>query len=371
MGNCCATPSTTEESGKSRQKKPKQKANPYNVAYNRGAAPAAARPGLVVLRDPTGRDLGAQYELGGELGRGEFGVTYLCTESATGARYACKSISKRKLRTPVDVEDVRREMCHRHGVMHRDLKPENFLYASKKESSPLKAIDFGLSVFFRPEHPWLHDSKKMPDISLGDTVRARLQQFAAMNKLKKKALRVIAEHLSVEEVADIKQMFEKMDVSKNGKLTFEEFKAGLRKLGNQMPDSDLQIMMDAADIDKNGTLDYEEFVTVSVHVRKIGNDEHIQKAFTYFDRNKSGYIEIEELREALADELEGTDEDIINGIIRDVDTDKDGKISYDEFAAMMKAGTDWRKASRQYSRQRFSNLSLKLQKDGSLGAETR
>jgi calcium-dependent protein kinase len=77
-----------------------------------------------------------------------------------------------------------------------------------------------------------------------------------------------------------------------------------------------------ADVDKNGTLDYAEFVIVSVHVKKIGNDEHIQKAFTYFDQNKSGYIEIEELREALADELEGTDEDIINGIIRDVDTDK-------------------------------------------------
>ena len=58
---------------------------------------------------------------------------------------------------------------------------------------------------------------------------------------------------------------------------------------------------------------------MSVHVRKIGNDEHIQKAFTYFDRNKSGYIEIEELREAL-------DEDIIGGIIRDVDTDKVSKI---------------------------------------------
>ena len=67
-------------------------------------------------------------------------------------------------------------------------------------------------------------------------------------------------------------------------------------------------------------------MTVSVHVRKIGNDEHIQKAFTYFDRDKSGYIEIEELREALADELEANDEDIINGIIRDVDTDKVSKI---------------------------------------------
>lgn len=40
------------------------------------------------------------------------------------------------------------------------------------------------------EHPWLHDSKKMPDVPLGDAVRARLQQFSAMNKLKKKALRV-------------------------------------------------------------------------------------------------------------------------------------------------------------------------------------
>lgn len=86
---------------------------------------------------------------------------------------------------------------------------------------------------------------------------------------------VIAEHLSAEEVADIKQIFDKMDVNKNSKLTFEEFKVGLRKLGNQMHDSDLQILMDAADVDRNGTLDYEEFVTVSVHVRKIGNDEHI------------------------------------------------------------------------------------------------
>lgn len=42
------------------------------------------------------------------------------------------------------------QMCHEHGVMHRDLKPENFLFANKKETAPLKAIDFGLSVFFKP-----------------------------------------------------------------------------------------------------------------------------------------------------------------------------------------------------------------------------
>lgn len=45
---------------------------------------------------------------------------------------------------------------------------------------------------------------------------------------------------------------------------------------------------------------------------------------------------------------------------------QDGRISYEEFATMMKAGTDWRKASRQYSRERFTSLSLNLMRDGSL-----
>ncbi|CAL9135084.1 unnamed protein product, partial [Musa textilis] len=39
--------------------------------------------------------------------------------------------------------------CHSMGVMHRDLKPENFLFLNKREDSPLKATDFGLSTFFK------------------------------------------------------------------------------------------------------------------------------------------------------------------------------------------------------------------------------
>lgn len=158
------------------------------------------------------RDL---YTLGQKLGQGQFGTTYLCTEHSTGNNYACKSISKRKLISKEDVEDVRREIqimhhlaghknivtikgayedplyvhivmelcgggelfdriiqrghyserkaaeliriivgvvqaCHSLGVMHRDLKPENFLLVNKDDDFSLKAIDFGLSIFFKP-----------------------------------------------------------------------------------------------------------------------------------------------------------------------------------------------------------------------------
>lgn len=528
MGNCCAAPATSPQNKKGKNKK-KNKPNPFSADYavNRGSD---SKHKLSVLKDPTGRDISIQYELGHELGRGEFGITYLCTDKSTGEKFACKSISKKKLRTAVDIEDVRREveimkhlpkhpnivslkdtyeddnavhivmelceggelfdrivarghyteraaavvtrtivevvqMCHKHGVMHRDLKPENFLFANKKETAALKAIDFGLSIFFKPgerfneivgspyymapevlrrnygpevdvwsagvilyillcgvppfwaeteqgvaqaiirsvidfkrdpwpkvsepakdlvrkmlepnpklrltaqevlDHPWLQNAKKAPNVSLGETVKARLKQFSVMNKLKKRALRVVAEHLSLEEVAGIKEAFQMMDSGNRGKINLEELRNGLQKLGQNVPDTDLQILMDAADVDGDGTLNYGEFVAVSIHLKKMANDEHLCKAFAFFDQNQSGYIEIEELRDALADEIDSNSDEVINAIMHDVDTDKDGRISYEEFAAMMKAGTDWRKASRQYSRERFNSLSLKLMKEGSL-----
>lgn len=50
------------------------------------------------------------YTLGKELGRGQFGITYLCTEKSTGQTYACKSILKRKLLSKGDRDDMKREI---------------------------------------------------------------------------------------------------------------------------------------------------------------------------------------------------------------------------------------------------------------------
>lgn len=45
---------------------------------------------------------------------------------------------------------------------------------------------------------------------------------------------------------------------------------------------------------------------------------------------------------------------------------QDGRISYPEFEAMMTTGTDWKLASRQYSRVMLNALSMKLFKDKSM-----
>ncbi|KAI7731262.1 hypothetical protein M8C21_013205 [Ambrosia artemisiifolia] len=459
MGNCCATPSTSDE-----KKRGKNKPNPFSLDYGGSNPSTNGGYKTTVLENPTGNEIEKAYDLGKEMGRGEFGITYMCTDKSTGEVFACKSISKKKLRTRVDIEDVKREVeimkhmpSHPNIVSLKDTYEDDSAvhlvmelceggelfdrivarghYTERAAAGVTKTIveviqnmvvlsysfqnmTYKLIVNLIPEteqgvaqaiirsvvdfkrdpwpkvsdsakdlvkkmlnpdpklrltaqevldHPWIQNAKKAPNVSLGETVKARLKQFSVMNKLKKRALRVIAEHLSAEEVAGIKEGFDSMDTNKRGKINIAELKAGLQRLGHQIADADLQILMEAGDVDKDGFLNYGEFVAISVHLRKMGNDDHLKDAFDFFDKNQSGYIEIDELREALADEDdEANSEEVISAIIHDVDTDKDGKISFEEFTAMMKAGTDWRKASRQYSRERYNNLSLKLFQNGSM-----
>ncbi|KAH9775283.1 calcium-dependent protein kinase 1 [Citrus sinensis] len=397
-------------------------------------------------------DVRNTYIFGRELGRGQFGVTYLVTHKDTKQQFACKSISSRKLINRDDVEDVRREVqimhhltghrnivelkgayedrhsvnlimdlcaggelfdriiakghyseraaanlcrqmvtvvhyCHSMGVMHRDLKPENFLFSSSAEDSPLKATDFGLSVFFKPgdvfkdlvgsayyvapevlrrnygaeadiwsagvilyillsgvppfwgeteqsifdailrghidfssdpwpnisssakdivkkmlhadpkerlsaaevlNHPWMRVDGDASDKPLDIAVLTRMKQFRAMNKLKKVALKVIAENLSEEEIMGLKEMFKSMDTDNSGTITFEELKAGLPKLGTRLSESEVRQLMEAADVDGNGTIDYIEFITATMHMNRVEREEHLYKAFEYFDKDNSG-----------------------------------------------------------------------------------
>ncbi|KAL4336255.1 hypothetical protein GQ457_07G036400 [Hibiscus cannabinus] len=229
MGSLCSKSDPAEETDDKGESEPENGTdNPTSSADENGGTDAPTKTlstgsnKASSKRNPIGTVLGRPmedikqtYNVGKELGRGQFGVTHLCTHKASGEQFACKTIAKRKLSNKEDIEDVRREVqimhhltgqsnivelkgayedkhsvhlvmelcaggelfdriiakghyteraassllrtvvqivhtCHSMGVIHRDLKPENFLLLNKEEDSPLKATDFGLSVFYKP-----------------------------------------------------------------------------------------------------------------------------------------------------------------------------------------------------------------------------
>ncbi|XP_028556069.1 calcium-dependent protein kinase 3, partial [Dendrobium catenatum] len=97
------------------------------------------------------------------------------------------------------------------------------------------------------EHPWIQNAKKAPNVPLGDVVKSRLKQFTRMNRFKRRALRVIAEHLSTEEVEDMKGKFKMMDTDNDGIISCEELKNGLVKFGSSLVESELQMLIEAVD----------------------------------------------------------------------------------------------------------------------------
>ncbi|CAD6226687.1 unnamed protein product [Miscanthus lutarioriparius] len=329
------------------------------------------------------------------------------------------------------------EACHSLGVMHRDLKPENFLFVNQKEDAPLKAIDFGLSIFFKPGeiffdvvgspyyvapevlkkhygcevdvwsagviiyillsgvppfwdefeqgifeqvlngdldfssdpwpsisesakdlvrkmlnrdprkrltahealcHPWVCIDGVAPDKPLDSAVLTRLKQFSAMNKLKKMALRVIAENLSEDEIAGLREMFKMLDTDNSGQITLEELKSGLKRIGANLKDSEITTLMEAADIDNSGSIDYGEFLAATLHLNKVEREDNLLAAFSYFDKDGSGYITHDELQKAC--EEFGIEDAHLEDIIRDIDQDNDGRIDYNEFVTMMQKGNN-------------------------------
>ncbi|KAE9608626.1 putative protein kinase CAMK-CDPK family [Lupinus albus] len=183
-------------------------------------------------------------------------------------------------------------------------------------------------------HPWIVDDNIAPDKPLDSAVLTRLKQFSAMNKLKKVALRVIAERLSEEEIAGLKELFKMIDTDKSGTITFDELKDGLKRVGAELLESEIKDLMDAADIDNSGTIDYGEFIAATLHLNKLEREENLMLVFSYFDKDGSGYITIDKIQQACKNF--GMNDMHIDEMVKEIFHDDDIQINYEEFAAMIR-----------------------------------
>lgn len=141
MGNCCGTAGSLID----KQKKGIKMVNPFSFEHHHHD-----KLKLIVLKEPTGREIKMKYKLGRELGRGEFGVTYLCTDIETGEIFACKSILKKKLRTAVDIDDVKREVeIMRHMPEHPNIVTLKETYEDDKAVHLVMELCEGGELFDR------------------------------------------------------------------------------------------------------------------------------------------------------------------------------------------------------------------------------
>ncbi|MCO5547017.1 hypothetical protein L7F22_000457 [Adiantum nelumboides] len=186
-------------------------------------------------------------------------------------------------------------------------------------------------------HSWIRVDGEAPDKPLDSVVLTRIKRFQAMNKLKRVALKVIADSLSEEEIMGLKNIFREMDTDNNGKITLDELKQGLAKQGSALAEIEIRKLMETADVDKSGSIDYMEFITATINMNKMEKEEHLFAAFQYFDKDNSGFITKEELEIALT-QHKMMDGDAIEEILKEADTNKDGLIDYQEFAEMMTKG---------------------------------
>jgi calcium-dependent protein kinase len=184
-------------------------------------------------------------------------------------------------------------------------------------------------------HPWTRVDGDAPDQPLDNAVLTRLKKFSAMNKVKKVALKIIADSLSEEEISGLKTMFQAIDSDNSGAITFEELKIGLKKLGSNLAEEEVRKLMEAADADNSGTLDYQEFVAATMAASKAIEDDKLVAAFASIDADGDGEITVEEL-EAVLIRNGMADHEKVADIVKEIDTNNDGKIDYEEFVVMMR-----------------------------------
>ena len=144
-----------------------------------------------------------------------------------------------------------------------------------------------------------------------------------------------------EEVLESNKLFNLIDKNSNGKITKLELKNGLNEL-SVCDENESQIYVDEIfkliDGDNNGYIEFEEFVRGCIDKAKFITEEIIKFSFRFFDKDNNGEITFEEIKLTFAKsfnkDIQNYEETITN-IIKEVDTNKDGKISYQEFKSMM------------------------------------
>ena len=143
----------------------------------------------------------------------------------------------------------------------------------------------------------------------------------------------------MKDIINAGKLFNQIDLNGDGKISEQELYQGLSKrLKSDTLEEDVKKIFQNLDMDDSGTIEYEEFIRAAVSKEKFMGENVLRFAFKFFDKDNSGKIEFEEIEKVFKNSV--TDQNNIDAalskIIYEVDSNRDGKISFKEFCILMK-----------------------------------
>lgn len=161
--------------------------------------------------------------------------------------------------------------------------------------------------------------------------------FGQKSAFSKALLNCVAGQLDTSSLEKLNCTFEALDTDKNGRLSVQELKQGLTTLG--LSEDAIESLADSMDVDNNGEVEYSEFVAGCLDAQSQLVDGVLFHAFGIFDVDNDGKISLDELRVMLCGggPLNAVlpDGKTVEDVLKEVDTSKDGAISYTEFKAYL------------------------------------
>jgi calcium-dependent protein kinase len=188
-------------------------------------------------------------------------------------------------------------------------------------------------------HVWIKNkAPKAQAVPLQASLVDNLKGFRSTNKLKKAALHVIAGQLDESQIKNLRTVFLQLDDNGDGLLSVQEMRDGLAKAGLKDIPPDLQQIMEQVDSDGSGVIDYTEFLAATLDKKAYIQEDVCWSAFRVFDRNGDGKISMAELEQCLAggDVEAAMGANAVKELMKEVDTNGDGEIDFQEFMQMMR-----------------------------------